>query len=346
LDGELSQRKREKFEKHLQVCESCAETLEEMKELEMLGSRAKLPRISEAYWESFPARVKNKLLLRERESPSQIFWKRIKPVFQVSPFRLKLAAGVASIIIVAWMGRIYMDYRPASIEKQLQSPSSITPGKSQALVDTTETVLPSAAADEDIVVSKKLIESEARQPVFSEPLSPSVPSENNAPVASDKVTVESAPGQLLPEIVRGEKPVIERGGTANLRRVSREKAAETQTPTIEPEPGLALQSVTPKGEQETIASPDTLSIMDSLRTLIQRHEEHILSQPNDIMLEKIFQDLAQNHLELCLLTKNKEYIKAAEKRIEEILRLYLYPATRISLNKTLEKLRALEKSLK
>ena len=31
LDGELSQRKRDKLERHLQVCEACAEKVEEMK---------------------------------------------------------------------------------------------------------------------------------------------------------------------------------------------------------------------------------------------------------------------------------------------------------------------------
>jgi hypothetical protein len=388
LDGELSLRKRDKLEKHLQVCEACAEKLEELKELESLAARTRLPQVSEAYWENFAVRVRNKLLLREKEPRSQILWQRLKAAFQISPFRLKLAAGIATIFIAAWVGKIYMDYRPAPIEKQLYSPGVVLPEKSGLPAESAETVLPPSKAEKDLVKGKSLVKSELKKAISSKPYSQAVPSENQAPPAKETSRYESAPVQLSPEVVTGEKPVIEKGETSNLRRISPKNievppvksvdellaaqqgftakpikpspdtvgelhvrggsAGEITKPiqTKEEQIEFAAEAASPVGKLPLGASKDSVSKVDSLRNAIQKQEKLILSQPADSTLEKAYRDLAQNYLNLCLLTKNKEDIKFGQKRIHEILKRYLYAETRLSLNNVLEQLRALEKSLK
>lgn len=371
LDGELSQRKKDKLEEHLPLCENCAGKLEEMKKLEALTAQEKSPQVSEAYWESFSARVKNKLLLREKESPSILLCKRISAVFQISPFRLKLAAAVASVIIVAWVGKIYMDYRPAPVERQLQYPSIILPEKLQPLPESVETILPPAQVAKDEHQARRLIKSKPKEAVSAEQLAPAVPLKGLTPPAREELRYEAAPVQLPPEVVTGEKPVIDKNVTSNLRRITPKETEVLPVKKVDELLGAQLGSVAkptkvgedttwelhvwgrragkilqPFAEKEATADSarDYISPVSAIREEIERLEGFILSETlrdKDIA----YQVLGESYLELCVLSKDREDIDIAQKRIQEILQKPLYAETRMSLNNILTQLKNLEKSL-
>jgi len=216
-----------------------------------------------------------------------------------------------------------------------------------------------------------LVKSELKKAISSKPYSQAVPSENQALPAKETSGYESAPVQLPSEVVTAEKSVIEKGVTANLRRISPKNIEVPPVKSVDellaaqqgfdakptkPSPdtvgelhvrgGRAGEVLAPMAIAPTFSASDTASVVSSLKTRIQKNEELIGRQPADTILEKAYRDLAQNYLNLCLLTKNKEDIRIAQKRIQEILQQYLYPSTRIGLNKILEKLRALGRSLK
>ena len=220
LDGELSQGKRDKLERHLQICESCAERLEELKELEALAAGEKVPQVSEVYWETFSARVRNKLLLREKETGADSFWKKLKGAFQISPFRLKLAGAVATILIAAWIGRLYIDFRPASLERQLPSQNLNLPQKAAAPPETTQIPSVSFEAEKDQAKSKESVKIEADQSLSSQTVLPAAWPESRTPSFEEKSTDEASPVELPTEVVAASKPVTEKGETANLRRIS------------------------------------------------------------------------------------------------------------------------------
>ena len=358
LDGELSQKKRDKLERHLQICESCAERLEELKELEALAAGEKAPQVSEAYWETFSARVRNKLLLREKESGADSFWKKLKGAFRISPFRLKLAGAVATILIAAWIGRLYIDFRPASLERQLPSQNLNLPQKAAAPAETTQIPSVSFEAEKDQAKSKESVKIEADQSLSSQTVLPAALPESRTPSFEEKSTDEASPVELPTGVVAASKPVIEKGETANLRRIPTKDIEVLPVKTIDEL--LAVQegfstaqanlSTDTAGKLYVRAGTapvlkDTLSAVSTLRKQIEEQEKLLLSWLGDSLQERIFQDLAQNYLNLCLLTKDKKDIEAGQKRIQDVQKQYLYPSTRISLNKISEKLRALERTL-
>ena len=90
---------------------------------------------------------------------------------------------------------------------------------------------------------------------------------------------------------------------------------------------------------------DTLSAVSAIKKQIVELEKFLLSRPSDSLQERAYQDLARSYLNLCQLTRNKKDIEMGLKRIQDIQIQFLYPSTRINLNKTLERLQALERSL-
>ncbi|OGC75973.1 MAG: hypothetical protein A2Z27_05085 [candidate division Zixibacteria bacterium RBG_16_50_21] len=358
LDGGLGQRKREKLERHLQICESCAEKLEELKDLEAVAAREKLPQVSEAYWETFPARVRNKLLLREREPGSDSFWKKLQGTFRISPFRLKLAGAVATIIIAAWIGRLYIDYRPASPERGLPSQNLNLPQKVAAPAETTQIPAVSSQAEKDQAKSKESIKSGLEQYAYPPVVSPTALPEDKSSSVNKKSSDGAAPVGLPTEVVTAKKPVISKGETANLRRVATKDIEALPVKKVDEfltvQPGFSAvpASLSPDtaGELHVRAGSapvlkDTLSAVSAIKKQIVELEKFLLSRPSDSLQERAYQDLARSYLNLCQLTRNKKDIEMGLKRIQDIQIQFLYPSTRINLNKTLERLQALERSL-
>lgn len=117
FDGELDAGKSKEIEEHLLTCQNCAAKLQELKKLEESAKGVRLPELSPEYWKTFAERVRNEIILRRRKS----FWSRLKSgwesFFFYSPVKLRIAAGIASILLVFIIGKLYWNYRGKELER-------------------------------------------------------------------------------------------------------------------------------------------------------------------------------------------------------------------------------------
>lgn len=117
LDGELDVEKSKQIEEHLLTCQECAARLQGLESLDLAAKRIRMPVPSPDYWKTFSERVRNEIILRRKKS----IWARIKSgwesFFFYSPVKLRIAAGIASILLVFIIGKLYWDYKGKELEK-------------------------------------------------------------------------------------------------------------------------------------------------------------------------------------------------------------------------------------
>jgi len=251
FDGELDAGKSIEMEEHLLTCQNCAAKLLELKKLGESAKGIRLPELSPEYWKTFAERVRNEIILRRRKS----FWAKIKSgwesFFFYSPFKLRIAAGVASILLVFIIGKLYWDYkgkelervRSERIEKALSIPAQQKPElQIPAVMESLQTKKP---VKETTFVKPKPPVAEQKALQISTP-SESISSvrveksaELQAPFESvisvagekaqgekEKEAGESKTSELKKSItVTAERPKIEKGVTANLRTVTQAEMA-------------------------------------------------------------------------------------------------------------------------
>jgi len=251
FDGELDAGKSKEIEEHLLTCQNCAAKLQELKKLEESAKGVRLPELSPDYWKTFAERVRNEIILRRRKS----IWSRLKSgwesFFFYSPVKLRIAAGIASILLVFIIGKLYWDYkgkelervRSERIEKALSIPAQQKPElQTPAVKESLQTKKP---AKETTFVKPKppIAEQKALQiSTPSESIS-SVQAEKNAELQAPSESVislagekaqgekekgagESKTSELKKSItVTAERPKIEKGVTANLRTVTQAEMA-------------------------------------------------------------------------------------------------------------------------
>ncbi|MCJ7458151.1 MAG: zf-HC2 domain-containing protein [candidate division Zixibacteria bacterium] len=251
FDGELDAGESKEIEEHLLTCQNCAAKLQELKKLEESAKGVRLPELSPDYWKTFAERVRNEIILRRRKS----IWSRLKSgwesFFFYSPVKLRIAAGIASILLVFIIGKLYWDYkgkelervRSERIEKALSIPVQQKPElQTPAVKESLQTKKP---AKETTFVKPKppIAEQKALQiSTPSESIS-SVQAEKNAELQAPSESVislagekaqgekekgagESKTSELKKSItVTAERPKIEKGVTANLRTVNQAEMA-------------------------------------------------------------------------------------------------------------------------
>jgi hypothetical protein len=267
FDGGLDAEKSKEMEEHLLTCQNCAAKLQELEKLEESAKGIRLPELSPEYWRTFTERVRNEIILRRRKS----IWAKIKSgwesFFFYSPVKLRIAAGIASILLVFIIGKLYWNYkgkelervRSERIEKALSIPAQQKPElQTPAIKESLRTKKP---AKETTFVKPKpsIAEQKALQiSTPSESISSvqaeksaelQVSSESVISVAGEKVQGEKEKGagesktsELKKSItVTAERPKIEKGVTANLRTITQAEMA-MKTPSL-PETILYVQKL-------------------------------------------------------------------------------------------------------
>jgi hypothetical protein len=114
-DGELDERRKEELQKHLSTCNRCKEKLALLESIEKGAKGIKIKEPSQEYWDTFSDRVRERILAQKEESFSFKLKKVFDNIFTFSPMKIKIAAGVVSIVFVFIVGRLYMDYRGKEI---------------------------------------------------------------------------------------------------------------------------------------------------------------------------------------------------------------------------------------
>lgn len=114
-DGELEQSKKEELEKHLLTCNRCKEKLAFLGSIEKGAKEIKIKERSQEYWDTFSNRVRERLVARTEKSFSFKLKKVFENIFAFSPLKVKIAAGVVSIVFVFVIGKLYIDYKGKEI---------------------------------------------------------------------------------------------------------------------------------------------------------------------------------------------------------------------------------------
>jgi hypothetical protein len=114
-DGELDQSKKEELKKHLLTCNRCKEKLALLESIEKRAKGIKIKEPSQEYWDTFSSRVRERILAQKEGAFSFKLKKVFEDIFTFSPLKIKIAAGVVSVVFVFIVGKLYMDYRGKEI---------------------------------------------------------------------------------------------------------------------------------------------------------------------------------------------------------------------------------------
>jgi len=215
FDGELREKEAREIEEHLLSCERCAVKLKELEKLEATAKRIKITEPSGAYWKTFTEEVRNKIILRRKKS----FWAKLKSgwesFFFYSPVRLRIAAGLTSVLLVFIIGKLYWDYKG----KELEEIKSLRMEKSLSSQAPKKVEYTAPAVKESIQVGNQIKEStivEQKLPL------PQVKDQ-------DKTKKEAGRGKIIvPEstiTVTAERPKVEKGVIENLSIVTQAELA-------------------------------------------------------------------------------------------------------------------------
>ena len=115
LDGKLERDKERELKEHLFKCEKCAQKLALLKSMEGAAKRIEIEEPHQEYWDTFSSRVREKIMEREEESLAFRLKKALQDIFSFSPLKMKVAAGLVSVVLVFIVGKLYVDYRGQEI---------------------------------------------------------------------------------------------------------------------------------------------------------------------------------------------------------------------------------------
>jgi hypothetical protein len=235
FDGELDAEKSKEIEEHLLTCQKCAAKLQELENLADAAKRIRMPEPSSDYWKTFTERVRNEIILRRKKS----VWARLKSgwesFFFYSPAKLRIAAGIASILLVFIIGKLYWDYkgkelervRSERIERTLSVPAHQKPEyPSPALTESTKT-------GESTLIKPKPTATEPETVKVHAPL-------ESIPSSSDKVIMEEKSTEAGEVKTQPPKPSVT--STLEVRKIDEKMAARLNLAT-KVEPAIPQPSV-------------------------------------------------------------------------------------------------------
>ncbi len=110
-DGRIGEEEKKKLEKHLSSCKRCRQKLAVLESIEKRAKRIRIEEPSQEYWDTFSSRVRERIVAQKEESFSLKLKKVFESIFTFSPLKIKVAAGVISVVLVFMVGKLYVDYR-------------------------------------------------------------------------------------------------------------------------------------------------------------------------------------------------------------------------------------------
>jgi hypothetical protein len=315
---QLDEKKRKEVEKHLSECKRCKEKLEALKIIEEKAKRIKTPEPGAAYWESFSQRVREKIISKQKQS----FGHKIKEFFAnipaLSPARLKVAAAIASFILVFIVGKLYIDYRGTIPERIKYAEKEIPEVKEPEIEKEISVPVPEETAP---LAEEKKIEKrkapETKKGAIKEERGKGTPDENAELMegASGSPVILKRKRQVTKGI--GEKApvpeVMEREVTKPVEKEIAPKAAmrtlaDAQDKKAKPRSKVQSMAVAGlEGEEaitagyffipESLLAPDVHYLQkklsgDSLTIIIDFWKEFIRENPEDPFVEKAYLQIA------------------------------------------------------
>ncbi|MGB8658343.1 MAG: anti-sigma factor [Candidatus Zixiibacteriota bacterium] len=110
LDKRLDPAEEAELKAHLSQCRRCREKLSQLELLEGAARRLQIEEPAPEYWDTFSSRVREKIASRQEQSPATSLKKALQSAFSFSPWKVKIAAGLVSVLLVLVVGKLYMNY--------------------------------------------------------------------------------------------------------------------------------------------------------------------------------------------------------------------------------------------
>jgi len=349
-DGRIDERKKEKLEKHLLICNRCKEKLALLESIEKGAQGIKIKEPSQEYWDTFSSRVRERIIAQKEESFSFKLKRVFENLFTFSPLKIKIAAGLVSIVLVFIVGKLYIDYRSKEI---IPSKPSIESRGKPALY-TPEVTKEISPTDEKVKKEKKLAplnkESEKALP-------PKTISKEKIEPAEVKFKGKEIP---LPETYSIGAGGEEKGKISQGVIQPEHKAKDVEgiplkeaTKTTEAKPTSALESAietllvknyylldgekVPKVEED-----DTLLQKDALKGIIESWNKYIEKNPKDSLANEGYLQVAIGYYLLSKLTQDESILSKGIELLEKYAKQVTDPKTKEELNKKLKQLKALK----
>ena len=115
LDGRLEKNEKSELQEHLSTCERCARKLAFLKSMQGAAGKIEIEEPSQEYWDTFSSRIREKISEREEKSFAFGLKRALQSLFSFSPLKIKVAAGLVSVVLVFIVGKLYVDYRGQEI---------------------------------------------------------------------------------------------------------------------------------------------------------------------------------------------------------------------------------------
>jgi hypothetical protein len=197
LDGRLDQKQEEELKGHLSGCPRCAQKLAflESLEKEARGIKAKEP--SPSYWDDFSTRVRDKITAKEESTTLFGLKNALESFLTFSPLKIKIAAGLVSLVLVFFIGKLYVEHKG---EKMIP-PLEVVQTEEQSRLDITEIEEERGLATQEIepkgepIPGEQKIEKEAAPAALPKKQQPSP----QAPKGKKEAQIETPEVEELPE---------------------------------------------------------------------------------------------------------------------------------------------------
>ncbi|MCK4384635.1 MAG: zf-HC2 domain-containing protein [candidate division Zixibacteria bacterium] len=378
-DGRIDERKREELEKHLSTCKRCKEKLVLLESIEKGAKEIKIKEPSQEYWDTFSNRVRERIVAQKEKSFSSKLKKVFENVFTFSPSKIKVAAGVISIVLVFIVGKLYVDYRGKEIVPTIpriestKEPAPYAPELKKQVVPLGEKV----KKKEEVTTAPDELEKAVAPPI--------VPEEKTIPVTpleekvrkKDEITPPHGEleGPVVPQIIPEEKTTPE-------MVESKEEILSPETYTTgagEAKEKNVLRSMSKLDRREEKRSPIppvkaessysevlayTLGFVkyykvndekvpdlkyqypfpkeDELRKIIDTWNKYIEKNPKDSLANQGYLQVAIGYYLLSKLTQDDSDVLKGIELLEKYEKQVTDPKTKEELNKKLKQLKALK----
>jgi hypothetical protein len=351
-DGELDEGKKEGLQKHLSTCHRCKEKLALLESVEKGAKGIKIKEPSQEYWDTFSNRVRERIIAQKEESFSFKLKKVFDNIFTFSPLKIKIAAGVVSIVFVFIVGKLYMDYRGREIVPSKPSIES----KGEPALSTPEMTKEISPPEEKVRKEEKSVPSTKKTERAS--ALKIVPREETLTVAE-----ESKQETLVPETYSSGAGVeAEEKGMVSKTAIQPEHRAKevegipsdeaTKGAARKPSP-MALDLVMEtapvrdyyllEGERVLkVKEEDSLLQEDALRGIIESWNRYIEKNPKDSLTNQGYLQVATGYYLLTKLTHNQSDLLKGIEILERYEKQVTDPKIKEELNKKLKQLEALK----
>ncbi len=364
LDGRLDPDKEEKLREHLSRCKRCQKKLSFLRSVETTARKVQIKEPSPQYWESFSARVREKIIAREERTQLVGLKKTLENIFSFSPLKIKVAAGVISVVLVFAIGKLYLDYRGKEILPSRTTTQEVRePGlKIQKIEKKKE----EPKEKEWVPVEPKLKEPKTAGSVGLEEQTP----EKGKANIKDRGAIEkmmkeekekiSSPEKLSESATLTHKPEVGGAGVRETAKVKvvekkvtpeqeRQKAEESMIqkkisavqPTLRTSPTMdhyvVNKEIVPKIEEK-----DTSMRVNDLRRIIKVWKAYIKENPTDSLTQQGYLQVAVGYYLLSKLSQDSTVISQGLKLLKSYIKQVKDPAIKYDLTIRLRKIQEIK----